>query len=73
MCLFFALEFFSPGEVTTTDSPLIIAENLPIITPNQDVVISSLSLQVNRMGYSLLNPLKTSLEYTRAGSGAGTL
>lgn len=34
------------GEVTTTDSALIIAENLPIITPNQDEVISSLSLKV---------------------------
>ncbi|XP_072176848.1 ATP-binding cassette sub-family D member 2-like [Diadema setosum] len=35
------------GEVTTTDSALIIAENVPIITPNQDEVISSLSLQVS--------------------------
>lgn len=35
------------GEVTTTDSALIIAENLPIITPNQDEVISSMSLKVS--------------------------
>ncbi|XP_038047501.1 ATP-binding cassette sub-family D member 1-like [Patiria miniata] len=34
------------GEVTETDSALIIAKDLPIITPNRDVVVSKLSLKV---------------------------
>ncbi|XP_071810540.1 ATP-binding cassette sub-family D member 2-like [Asterias amurensis] len=34
------------GDVTETDSALIIAKDLPIITPNRDVVVSSLSLKV---------------------------
>ncbi len=32
--------------MTVTDSALIVAEDLPIITPNRDVVVSSLTLKV---------------------------
>ena len=32
--------------MTLTDSSLIVAEDLPIITPNRDVVVSSLTLKV---------------------------
>lgn len=34
------------GDVTTTDDALIIAQDLPIITPTGDVVVSKLSLKV---------------------------
>ncbi|XP_022080427.1 ATP-binding cassette sub-family D member 2-like [Acanthaster planci] len=34
------------GEIAETDRALIIAKDLPIITPNRDVVVSSLSLKV---------------------------
>ncbi|PIK36473.1 putative ATP-binding cassette sub-family D member 2 [Apostichopus japonicus] len=34
------------GDVTTTDDSLIIAQDLPIITPTGDVVVSSLSIKI---------------------------
>ncbi|XP_072026862.1 ATP-binding cassette sub-family D member 2-like [Amphiura filiformis] len=34
------------GKVTITDSALIVADDVPIITPNRDVVVSSLTLKV---------------------------